>query len=169
MHLGDHGQPRVQNVLKDMFLRHRVGGSFLFDGPAGVGKEALAVELGRLLNCESEGSCEPRGLFREPPTDFADEACSSCRRFVQLQHPDLHLVFPVPTGFWEKAGRPDAKLDKDFPTASCDASTVQEHYAIGRDVGLSGTPAIVLEDGTLIGGYLPPDQLKARLDQLSAE
>ncbi len=61
-----------------------------------------------------------------------------------------------------------AKLDKDFPTASCDASTVQEHYAIGRDVGLSGTPAIVLEDGTLIGGYLPPDQLKARLEQGTA-
>lgn len=58
-----------------------------------------------------------------------------------------------------------AKLDKEFPTASCDASTVQDHYAIGRDVGLSGTPAIVLEDGTLIGGYLPPDELKARLEQ----
>ena len=36
---------------------------------------------------------------------------------------------------------------------------------IGRDVGLSGTPAIVFDDGTLISGYLPPDQLKARLDQ----
>ena len=61
-----------------------------------------------------------------------------------------------------------AKLDKDFPTASCDASAVQDRYAIGRDVGLSGTPAIILEDGTLIGGYLPPDQLKARLEQRSA-
>ena len=61
-----------------------------------------------------------------------------------------------------------AKLDKEFPTASCDASTVQQHYALGRDVGLSGTPAIILEDGTLIGGYLPPDQLKARLEQGAA-
>ena len=61
-----------------------------------------------------------------------------------------------------------AKLDKEFQTASCDASAVQSHYAIGRDVGLSGTPAIVLEDGTLIGGYLPPDQLKARLEQRAA-
>ncbi len=32
-------------------------------------------------------------------------------------------------------------------------------------VGLSGTPAIVLEDGTLIGGYLPPEQLAQRLQQ----
>ncbi len=62
-----------------------------------------------------------------------------------------------------------AKLDKSFETSTCDSSTVQDHYVIGRDVGLSGTPAIVLEDGTLIGGYLPPDQLKARLDQLAAQ
>lgn len=58
-----------------------------------------------------------------------------------------------------------AKLDREFETSKCDASIVQRHYAMGRDVGLSGTPAIVLEDGTLISGYLPPDQLKARLDQ----
>jgi thiol:disulfide interchange protein DsbC len=39
---------------------------------------------------------------------------------------------------------------------------------MGHDIGLSGTPAIVLDDGTLISGYLPPDQLKARLDQSAA-
>lgn len=59
-----------------------------------------------------------------------------------------------------------AKLDRKFPSeGSCDTSIIQDHYVIGRDVGLSGTPAIVLDDGTLISGYLPPDQLKARLDQ----
>ena len=54
-------------------------------------------------------------------------------------------------------------MDRDFPTNSCDASIVQQHYVIGRDVGLSGTPAIVLEDGTLLGGYVAPDQLIATL------
>ena len=61
-----------------------------------------------------------------------------------------------------------AKLDRKFVSTDCDASIVQEHYAMGNDVGLSGTPAIVLDDGTLISGYLPPDQLKARLDQGAA-
>jgi thiol:disulfide interchange protein DsbC len=32
-------------------------------------------------------------------------------------------------------------------------------------VGLSGTPAIVLEDGTLIAGYLPADVLAEQLEQ----
>ena len=57
-----------------------------------------------------------------------------------------------------------AKLDRDFETNKCDASTVQDHYVMGRDVGLTGTPAIVLEDGTLISGYLAPDQLIATLE-----
>lgn len=57
-----------------------------------------------------------------------------------------------------------AKLDRSFDSSECDASAVQEHYVLGRDVGLSGTPAIVLENGRLIGGYMPPDALAAELD-----
>jgi thiol:disulfide interchange protein DsbC len=56
-----------------------------------------------------------------------------------------------------------AKLDRAFKSSQCDASVISEHYSLGQDIGLSGTPAIVLEDGTLIGGYLPPAQLGMRL------
>ncbi|MBT8108053.1 MAG: DsbC family protein [Gammaproteobacteria bacterium] len=56
-----------------------------------------------------------------------------------------------------------AKLDREFETASCDASIISKHYVLGQDVGLNGTPAIVLEDGRLIGGYVAPASLKARI------
>jgi thiol:disulfide interchange protein DsbC len=36
---------------------------------------------------------------------------------------------------------------------------------IGEDIGLSGTPAIVFDDGTLVGGYLPPAELASRLQR----
>ena len=58
-----------------------------------------------------------------------------------------------------------AKLDRKFETSSCDASIIQDNYLMGRAIGLSGTPAIVLDNGTLIGGYLPPDALLLRLEQ----
>jgi thiol:disulfide interchange protein DsbC len=61
-----------------------------------------------------------------------------------------------------------AKLDREFESANCDASIVQDHYVLGQEVGLAGTPAIVLDDGELIAGYLPPDALKARLEQKAA-
>jgi len=57
-----------------------------------------------------------------------------------------------------------AKLDREFETSKCDTSMLTRHYTLGRDIGLTGTPAIVLEDGTLIGGYLPPAALSARLN-----
>jgi len=34
-----------------------------------------------------------------------------------------------------------------------------------RDFGLQGTPAIVLADGEMIGGYLPPTELLQELKQ----
>ena len=58
-----------------------------------------------------------------------------------------------------------AKQGREFETQQCDATTIDEHYALGRDIGLNGTPAIVFEDGTLVGGYVPPAQLAARLQQ----
>ena len=122
-------------------------------------------------------------------TVFTDIDCTYCRRLhnqidVYMAHgiKVRYLLYPrngpasrawnTSEEVWCSNDRGNAltmaKLDKEFQTASCDASGVQEHYAIGRDIGLSGTPAIVFEDGTLIGGYLPPDQLKARLEQSAA-
>jgi DNA polymerase-3 subunit delta' len=99
MQVGDFGQPRLERLLDDMLGRGRVAGSFLFDGPPGTGKEALACDLGRLVNCERDGRCTPHPAFARP--EASPESCPSCRKFHRLQHPDLHLVFPVPSGIWE--------------------------------------------------------------------
>ena len=56
-----------------------------------------------------------------------------------------------------------AKLDKSFDSSDCDSSAISTHYAMGQDIGLRGTPAIVLEDGTLVSGYLPPERLSEAL------
>jgi len=56
-----------------------------------------------------------------------------------------------------------AKLDRKFDTQNCDASAISKHYILGQNVGLSGTPAIVFDDGTLVSGYLPPATLAGRL------
>lgn len=117
---------------------------------------------------------------------FTDVDCTYCRRlhsqiqdYLELGIEVRYLMYPrngPASRAWNTAEEvwcsPDrqnaltlAKLDRDFPTAACDASIVQDHYVLGRDVGLNGTPAIVLEDGTLIGGYLSPDQLATALQQ----
>lgn len=47
---------------------------------------------------------------------------------------------------------------------SCENS-VKEQYELGQFFGVTGTPALVLEDGTLQPGYLPADRLITALEQ----
>jgi len=56
-----------------------------------------------------------------------------------------------------------AKLGQKFETAKCNTSMLTRHYSLGQDIGLNGTPAIVLEDGTLIGGYVSAEMLDMRI------
>jgi thiol:disulfide interchange protein DsbC len=121
---------------------------------------------------------------------FTDVECSYCRRLhSQIDEYMAHgiqvryLLYPrngpasrawnTAEEVWCASDRANAltmaKLDRKFETSSCDSSIVQDHYVIGRDVGLSGTPAIVFDDGTLIGGYLAPDQLAAALEENAAK
>ena len=51
------------------------------------------------------------------------------------------------------------------PSAEC-ANPVADQYQLGREVGVTGTPAIVLEDGTIMPGYVPAETLaKYLLDE----
>lgn len=55
----------------------------LISGPAGVGKQRLALWLAQLVLCERPGE-EPCGV------------CRSCRLIQGLAHPDLHWFVPIP-------------------------------------------------------------------------
>jgi thiol:disulfide interchange protein DsbC len=58
-----------------------------------------------------------------------------------------------------------AKNNVEPEELKCD-NPVAEQYQLGMQIGVTGTPALVTEDGTLIPGYMPPNQLRARLDAL---
>ena len=58
----------------------------------------------------------------------------------------------------------DAKNDQPVNSISCD-SPVQAQYELGRHLGVTGTPALFLESGELLPGYIPPKRLKEILDQ----
>ena len=60
-----------------------------------------------------------------------------------------------------------AKADQPVaaPDPSC-KNPVDEHFHLTRVFNLDGTPTMVLEDGSLIPGYVPADRLKAALDDM---
>jgi thiol:disulfide interchange protein DsbC len=60
-----------------------------------------------------------------------------------------------------------AKNGTDPTPAKC-PNPIADQYELGREVGVTGTPALVTTDGTLIPGYMPPAQLRQRLESLQA-
>jgi thiol:disulfide interchange protein DsbC len=50
------------------------------------------------------------------------------------------------------------KQRKPIPKAVCD-NPVEQQFALGRQIGVNGTPAIFTHDGSAIPGYRPPDAL----------
>lgn len=61
-----------------------------------------------------------------------------------------------------------AKAGGVVPSKTC-KTTVDMQYNLGQRVGLTGTPMILAEDGTQLGGYMPPVQLRAALDKLAVD
>ena len=49
--------------------------------------------------------------------------------------------------------------------SACDDKVIAKHYALGQQLGIPGTPMIVLSDGTSLGGYMSPDKLFAALQE----
>ena len=119
---------------------------------------------------------------------FTDVECGYCRKF----HNDIaeynrqgiavqYLAFPrmgigsedfkKMVSVWcsvdRKKALTDAKAGRAMPNKDC-KNTVTMQYDIGQRAGLTGTPMILAEDGTQIGGYVPPQQLREALDKLAA-
>ncbi len=58
----------------------------------------------------------------------------------------------------------DAKAGKPIEMKKCD-NPVLQHMKLGEAMGVRGTPAIVLDDGEMLPGYVPASRLAAYLDK----
>jgi thiol:disulfide interchange protein DsbC len=56
-----------------------------------------------------------------------------------------------------------AKLGEELKSKPCTDNPVARSYALGQELALEGTPAIVMPDGEMLPGYVPPDVLAAHL------
>lgn len=116
-------------------------------------------------------------------TVFTDIDCGYCRK-LHREVPELnaagvqvrYLAFPRSgigqdsykkyVSVWCNADQQEAltmaKAGESVPSATCD-NPITESYNLGRAVGVSGTPTIIMDDGTLTPGYVPFAQLLERM------
>lgn len=87
-------QTRVWPVLDGLASSGKLPSSLIFAGPEGAGKELMAISLAARLNCEGAGPGAACG---------GDTGrCSACAKVRMLEHPDVHVIYPVPHGEMEE-------------------------------------------------------------------
>ncbi|MBB6184167.1 thioredoxin fold domain-containing protein [Oleiagrimonas soli] len=59
----------------------------------------------------------------------------------------------------------EAKAGESIPSATC-PNPIAREYHLGERIGVDGTPTLIAEDGSVIGGYLNPQQLLQVLQQV---
>jgi len=119
---------------------------------------------------------------------FTDIECGYCRKLHQdiaeLNRNGItveYLAFPRMglgsqdytdmISVWCAADRKQAltaaKTGQPVAPKNC-TNPVAMQYTLGQQMGVNGTPAIFAADGTQLGGYVPPAQLKAALERITA-
>ncbi|MET0282119.1 MAG: DsbC family protein [Steroidobacteraceae bacterium] len=123
-------------------------------------------------------------------TVFTDIDCPWCQRlhsqiaqYNQLGIRVRYLFYPR-TGpdteswykadaVWCSANRNEAftraKNGEDVKQKPCPSSPVKRDYELGQEIGVTGTPGVVLENGELVPGYLAPKQMLAHITESLAQ
>ncbi len=73
-----------KRILSGALKKDLLASAYLFYGEVGTGKWALALELAKAINCENDKT-------------QACDGCLSCRKIEKLIHPDVKMIFPVPS------------------------------------------------------------------------
>ncbi|MGB0956304.1 MAG: DsbC family protein [Panacagrimonas sp.] len=122
-------------------------------------------------------------------TVFTDIDCGYCRKLHQQiaeynnrdiavryvffprsgpNTPSYHKAERVWCAEDQRAAMTQAKTTGDYKGEKSCQTPVMDHLRLARALGLRGTPAILLQDGELVPGYHPPDQLLQLLVEHSA-
>ena len=118
-------------------------------------------------------------------TIYTDITCGYCRKLHRELEDYLDAGITVQYLAYPRAGIPskgfddlqdiwcaddaakaltDAKAGSEVKDVAACNKPLKEQFELGQRLGITGTPAIILEDGTLIPGYQPASQLKKVLD-----
>jgi thiol:disulfide interchange protein DsbC len=120
---------------------------------------------------------------------FTDVDCGYCRKLHREIDQYLaqgirvrYLFFPRSgpnTESWTKAEQVWCAADRNaaltkskrgevLTTKACSPTPVQQHYSLGINFGVQGTPAIITDSGELVPGYVPAAELAAYLEGAAA-
>ncbi|MDR3417853.1 MAG: thioredoxin fold domain-containing protein [Nevskia sp.] len=150
----------------------------------------------RLLALKDLGDANMIAFGPRPPmapkyvvTVFTDIDCPYCRKMhsqiaeyndkgIELRYaffprtglntPSYHKAVSVWCAADRQSAFTKAKHGDSVPQKQCDNPVARE-YQLGLDLGIRGTPMLVLPDGEIYPGYVEPDELAAILAKQDAQ
>ncbi len=81
------GQERVIKILKNIYTSNKISHAYIFYGKEGIGKDAVAIEFAKLINCENKIN----------NIEACDE-CPSCRQINSLNSTTFKFITALPAG-----------------------------------------------------------------------
>ena len=144
------------------------------------GERLAAIEA---LNPDDIISFAPTGETKKVVYAFTDIDCGYCRKlhdeiqdYTDLGIEIRYLAFPragVGSASFQKyvsafcaadnkQSLTDAKAGREIPTLNCE-NPVAAQYELGRMLGVSGTPSLILDSGQMVPGYVPAADLARQL------
>ena len=144
------------------------------------GERLAAIEA---LNPDDIISFAPSGGTKKVVYAFTDIDCGYCRKlhdevqdYTDLGIEIRYLAFPragVGSASFQKyvsafcaadnkQSLTDAKAGREIPTLNCE-NPVAAQYELGRMLGVSGTPSLILDSGQMVPGYVPAADLARQL------
>ena len=171
LYVSDDGKYVLQGTLYDISKEQ----------PVNVTNQML---MGKLNSLEKDMIIYKAPQEKHVITVFTDITCGYCHKLHEemKDYNDLgitvrYLAFPR-QGLKSKAAADMKSIwcakdrAKEFDSAmtggkvtpaTCDTDIAQQ-YNLGLQFGVKGTPAIILEDGTIVPGYQGPKEMKEMLD-----
>ena len=101
-----------KRILTGALRKNLLASSYLFYGDLGTGKWIMALEMAKAINCEkNQGE--------------ACDVCSSCSKIDKFIHPDVRLVFPLPSAKPTKSRRRESESYEEPETIYTSSSKNQ--------------------------------------------
>jgi len=183
-----------QVAMPPRFFYASADGNFVVDGDLidmrtkqNISQGPRNKSLSVAINAMGEDSMIIFGqdTLKHTVTVFTDIDCGYCRKLHNevKAYNDLgirirYMAYPragIGSGSFNKAeavwcskdkakAMTQAKNGANIKSEKCE-SPVAQHYALGNMIGIRGTPALVLEDGTVVPGYIPAKRLSEALNK----
>lgn len=148
-------------------------------------RESTAESFAKIKNFEKDMIVYKADKEKYVITVFTDTSCAYCQKlhseiadYNKLGITIRYLAFPrggeksnayrTMVSVWcsdnPKEAMDNAKKRREIDSKTCD-NTVLEQFKLGIALGITGTPSLFLEDGTMMPGYLPADRLLQVLEE----